>query len=669
MEVKELEIKLETLSINPVGEKKKKKKKKPKSDGKSGDESNSQPSSTQSSTQSTPRTPKTPNSSHSAPQTPLNSDQKSEKKTNGNKSNQGTPKTPNKGNNNTPIKSGNRKSPNNKVYDSPKSRSPRSNSSNLSDFSQFVTFTNGNLISVLLADRRISAYSLENLTLWLQIRIRAMFDRFSGSPEKPSGKESKLRMHMELQENNIDDEGIEILVNFLVKNQDAVVLKKLKLWNNKIGDKGAFALANLIEKSPYAITEVHLSHNRITVEGAKKLLEAVSKCGHYPRNIGVKEVSPLWMRLEWNFIENIEMKKFLQESKITVCYATDRNLCGPANCVHGINCPIVHLYVLDLQFKAVEHALSLQTAKQKIRESRKSTKEGEPQQIPPVPTYIFLDTCAVLNMIDPTQLSINSFNYSHTFTFKNLISKSKEKNFGDGLEFDGDKVYLIITDTVMQEIDSQKKSRPEARFSIVKYLQSEEGYLNQCVRLNFLEVLGAHQGEILLKMTDNVLIDTTHITDRNLENDLMLLNVALFWNNEIGMSGNVIVISADEEVKRRAKLHNLPAELLKVLDLNLSKVDKDKPWSASVLKSCIPKAFEKKGKPMGTPIQATSIYKEMESAIQLTKEMSGELKFFMENSKDSDHVQNSSELLRKVEEKLVLWEGILKERPSTLKTA
>lgn len=126
----------------------------------------------------------------------------------------------------------------------------------------------------------MSSLGLENLTFWLNNRLQGIYERLV----KGNGK---LRMHMELQvrdnltsiygqENSIDDEGIEHLVKFLEKNQDTVVLKKLKLWNNRISDggkkqylvmkTGAFSIARLLENSPNPITEVHLSHNRFVNE-------------------------------------------------------------------------------------------------------------------------------------------------------------------------------------------------------------------------------------------------------------------------------------------------------------------------------------------------------------------------------------------------------------------
>lgn len=66
---------------------------------------------------------------------------------------------------------------------------------------------------------------------------------------------------------------------------------------------------------------------------------------------------------------------------------------------------------------------------------------------------------------------------------------------------------MMLTNTVMQEVDHQKKQLPHLRTKyvykhevnsylsrIVTELQSEEGYLASCVQNSCLEMLGAHQG-------------------------------------------------------------------------------------------------------------------------------------------------------------------------------
>lgn len=56
--------------------------------------------------------------------------------------------------------------------------------------------------------------------------------------------------------------------------------------------------------------------------------------------------------------------------------------------------------------------------------------------------------------------------------------------------------------------------------------------------MGIIEMLGAHQGERLISDEKATTIDVNNEEDRNLANDISLINVALFWNTEIGENGN-----------------------------------------------------------------------------------------------------------------------------------
>ena len=81
-------------------------------------------------------------------------------------------------------------------------------------------------------------------------------------------------------------------------------VRAIFLWKNKLGDRGAAAVAALVQQSAIPgferlwVAEVHLSHNNITVHGAQELFAAAHR---YPRNANTGLV-PLWLRLEHNGI-------------------------------------------------------------------------------------------------------------------------------------------------------------------------------------------------------------------------------------------------------------------------------------------------------------------------------------------------------------------------------
>ena len=387
---------------------------------------------------------------------------------------------------------------------------------------------------------------VDALTQWMdqseKIKKLVINNKGENSSSSSSGGSDgplPLRCNIEMQENQFSDAGIEKLVNFLLNRTHLIQVNALKLWKNKIGDVGAQHLSRLIRELPYALVELHLSHNRITTQGALSILKAIESSDLYPRcksskssklstkkcqatdnseeseessiddiveenansgtvvddntndnqtqtvhieedplntsndsdstssssgNIDVtipespptKETNnsyvPLWLRLEFNFI-NLELleKEYDYKSALCPCDASNRNLCGPNSCslVHKSNqdnkkCK-VHLYVFHLQYQKPEESTLLTDAKntiQKIKQrSASSPSDGEEQvnekdQISPeitademfvshLPTYIFIDTCAILNMIDgPKFVHPAEHRFCQNFNFKSLISKA-----------------------------------------------------------------------------------------------------------------------------------------------------------------------------------------------------------------------------------------------------
>lgn len=214
------------------------------------------------------------------------------------------------------------------------------------------------------------------------------------------------------------------------------------------------------------------------------------------------------------------------------------------------------------------------------------------------------------------------------FTFENLVERAKKGKFGENLAKPGDQVTLIITDTVMRELDHLKSSKPALIRNILS-LQSDDGYLAKGVHLKFVEMLGAHQGEHLVALQDSSIVQSygrkVMKGTSSLDNDRKIIDVALFWNSEIGVTGNVILLTADEGVREAAKRHNLPSDMWKNLDkrlFNALKRDPSAPWTASLLKSCMPGCMVKRdGKtmhltPSVKPVQ--SIFQELDNALVLT---------------------------------------------------
>lgn len=99
---------------------------------------------------------------------------------------------------------------------------------------------------------------------------------------------------LNLGKNDLGDAGVRALVDALLEHQ--VHVHRLWLHNNWIGEEGASAVAELIEKGAGPLDEVHLSHNQLSKFEVRKLLVATAHRRDYPLN-GTR---PLWLRVEHN---------------------------------------------------------------------------------------------------------------------------------------------------------------------------------------------------------------------------------------------------------------------------------------------------------------------------------------------------------------------------------
>ena len=111
-------------------------------------------------------------------------------------------------------------------------------------------------------------------------------------------------------------------------------VRAIFLWKNKLGDRGAAAVAALVQQSAIPgferlwVAEVHLSHNNITVHGAQELFAAAHR---YPRNANTGLV-PLWLRLEHNGIGEY-LRVFVHFIWCVCVHAVVALWCGVLRCV------------------------------------------------------------------------------------------------------------------------------------------------------------------------------------------------------------------------------------------------------------------------------------------------------------------------------------------------
>eukprot|EP00429_Kryptoperidinium_foliaceum_P064945 CAMPEP_0176067024 /NCGR_PEP_ID=MMETSP0120_2-20121206/33451_1 /TAXON_ID=160619 /ORGANISM="Kryptoperidinium foliaceum, Strain CCMP 1326" /LENGTH=210 /DNA_ID=CAMNT_0017400635 /DNA_START=72 /DNA_END=701 /DNA_ORIENTATION=+ len=153
--------------------------------------------------------------------------------------------------------------------------------------------------------------------------------------------------------NNIGSRGCRALVDVCLLCQD---LRVVKLSHNAICDQSAPALCELIRRSP-ALEQLHLSFNRLTGDGAAKLVAAAQEPARRSAGAGGPRL-PFWLRLEQNCVE---LPRALlqapadggdeQSVAASVCEAEDPSKCGPRGCCRQA---LVHLPYVMRQRNAEE---------------------------------------------------------------------------------------------------------------------------------------------------------------------------------------------------------------------------------------------------------------------------------------------------------------------------
>jgi hypothetical protein len=153
--------------------------------------------------------------------------------------------------------------------------------------------------------------------------------------------------NLELDHNNMSDISLIELIDVL--SHHYVAIRRARLFNNFISDRGATRLARAIGQQEYALEEVHLSHNRLTARSLVAICLAVAAKRPAP---GCN--FPCWARLEHNRI-GMPMKVLEllhHDAWVVTCQAKNRSCCGPGRCVRcvgGSDDPRVHLFLLSSQ--------------------------------------------------------------------------------------------------------------------------------------------------------------------------------------------------------------------------------------------------------------------------------------------------------------------------------
>eukprot|EP00928_Gymnodinium_smaydae_P031398 TRINITY_DN23054_c0_g1_i2.p1 TRINITY_DN23054_c0_g1~~TRINITY_DN23054_c0_g1_i2.p1 ORF type:complete len:849 (-),score=155.32 TRINITY_DN23054_c0_g1_i2:6-2552(-) len=152
---------------------------------------------------------------------------------------------------------------------------------------------------------------------------------------------------VDLSGNELRTEAVKALDDLLAGVESdlgcCVHLRILKLYNNRLGDDGAIALAKLLLRLRNPVHELHVSHNGITEKGAAALILALAKhpAEAYPFEIPGKAGSSCgcWVRLEQNAVSNpngLLEEFFKNEGRCMAIHTKDRSEWGPLRVPAGV---------------------------------------------------------------------------------------------------------------------------------------------------------------------------------------------------------------------------------------------------------------------------------------------------------------------------------------------
>mmetsp|Transcript_62516 Transcript_62516/g.183265 ORF Transcript_62516/g.183265 Transcript_62516/m.183265 type:complete len:796 (+) Transcript_62516:108-2495(+) len=191
------------------------------------------------------------------------------------------------------------------------------------------------------------------------------FESFAA--QKLSGRgEPLVAKEVNFAENHLTHNGVRSLLRTLLRSKVAILV--LKLFHNKV--ENGDGIAEYILGCDGSLQELHVSHNELSTAGAHAILLAVanakSQSGDYtyPRRSGGRGASPLWLRMEQNYVDQALLTERFERSfaqlKRTgkaMCDVTNR-ACTPHCCArHRRDVPTVHVKHLGNQRRRGERAV------------------------------------------------------------------------------------------------------------------------------------------------------------------------------------------------------------------------------------------------------------------------------------------------------------------------
>lgn len=355
--------------------------------------------------------------------------------------------------------------------------------------------------------------------------------------------------------NDLGNEGIAQVVNYLSRLDIGVQM--LKFFKNNIGDEGAYALGQLIAHSHEPVHEVHLSHNNLTEQGACSLLESIARSRRYPYSADrsgrrdARGLQPLWLRIEHNCINWNAIEHRLDQSKARWCAAESRDGWTPKEqapmvCMHQSYRNQKEAQPLDGQHLLATLQNGSITTKQQFEVKEVSPDEAynTGKAVEEVPMYIFLDASAVFRMMmDEEKL----------FSFKGLLNLCQQghmkcTNAGGIAPEEHERIILIVTDSVLDELQERAERRVGDKVSIDWLLQSPDSYLSVGHKWGILEVLETKLHKQLMKLKSRQEQRATEL--RISKRAVKMFDFACLWESQIESEGHVFFVTGDEAMYR-----------------------------------------------------------------------------------------------------------------------
>lgn len=212
-------------------------------------------------------------------------------------------------------------------------------------------------ISMGSLDPPLTEAGMEKYCKWLRVRLGSFCEEHGAEPLR------RCRAEVDFSHNNMTNEMVWKLLRSLTDYEVQTAL--LKLYANQISQDGVLALCEYIQLNARAdaLWELHLSHNEIDDDAALELLRTLhSQRPRYPprrpcEGSGEMLLAPVWLRLNHNRIHDPQrVQRQAEADGISICTAWDRQACGTSKCVRGRECPLVHLYSFNVQVRRPQGA-------------------------------------------------------------------------------------------------------------------------------------------------------------------------------------------------------------------------------------------------------------------------------------------------------------------------